>query len=138
MADGPGLGLQAAMIAALRANGAVTALVAGRVYDEPPKGVTLPYVRLGNLEVSPNRTDGCVAWDVRFSFEAHSRPRQGRVEARRIGEAIIAALDEQEASLAVQGFEVSWLFFLTEATVRKPDGETYQSNCAFEALLDPA
>ena len=138
MADGPALALQKALIEALRGDAAVSALVGARVYDEPPQRVTRPYLRIGNLEVIPYRRDGGTDWQATFSLEAHSRPRQGRVEATRIAEAVVALLNDGEAGLSVEGFAVPWVEFVAQAVIRDSDGKSYQANIAFEAMLDPA
>ena len=137
MADGPALALQKGLISRLRNTGAGLApLVGARIYDEPPATVTLPYVRLGNFDVEPFRTDVSAAWDVAFSIEVHSRPVAGRVEATRITEAIVAALDEQPDAIAVAGFILSWILFETFAVARDADGRSYVATIAFRAVLD--
>lgn len=133
MADGPALALQKAVIAALRADAAVSALVAGRVYDEPPQGVEAPYVRIGNVDVSPLRMDGSTDETVTFSIEGHSRPVAGRVEATRIAEAVRGALEGQD--IVVPGFTTDWLHFITQAVSRDADGKSYVAVAAFEASL---
>lgn len=136
MADGPQEAFQAALIARLRADVGVTALVGQRVYDEPPQEVVRPYARLGNLDLRPFRTDGKQAWQVTFLIEGHSRPTQGRVEASRIATAVIAALDNQQAAITVPGFRLAWVEFVTATTTRANDGRSYESSAVFEAALD--
>lgn len=134
MADGPTLALQKGLIARLRAT--LAGLVEARVYDEPPDPVLFPYVRLGNLDLRPFRSDARVAWTITFSIEVHSRPVAGRVEATRIAEAVIAALDEQHASLTVTGFTPAWVQFITSTVARDRDGESHVAVIAFDAVLD--
>lgn len=141
MTDGPTLALQKALVTALLADGGVAALVGTRVHDEPPAGVARPYIRLGNLQLDPFRTSGRMAWRVTFSIEAHGRPdgdgdRPGRVETTRVAEAVIAALDEQHAGIAVAGFIFSWCQFVTSVTERDTDGQSYRAITAFDAVLD--
>ena len=137
MADGPALALQAALVAALRANAGVSALVGARVYDEPPQGVVFPYVRVGSVDLRPLRMSGtCTDEDVLFSIEVHSRPVAGRVEASRIAHAIRLALDD--AALVVAGFALEWCQFTTQAVTRAADGESYIATIAFEAALSAA
>lgn len=135
MADGPALALQSAVIARLKVDAGVRALVGERVYDEPPQAVVFPYLRLGNVEVSPLRMDGYRDFTVTFSVEAHSRPASGRVEATRLAEAVATALDD--TALAVAGFSTDWCWFLTQAVTRAGDGRTYLATVAFEASLAP-
>lgn len=136
MADSYALALQRGVIAALKADAGVSALVGVRIYDEPPQGVTMPYIRIGNIEPRPLRTDCGAAADVVFGVEAHSRPVSGRVEATRIAEAVVAALDEQESAITVTGFTLVHLLWLTQTVGRDDDGESYLAIIAFEALID--
>lgn len=133
MADGPALALQAALVARLRADAGVAALVGARVYDEPPDGATLPLVRIGNIDVSPERMDGCTDEAITFSIEAHSRPISGRVEASGIANAIRVALDETD--FTISGYHLDWCQWLTQAVTRGADGKTYVATVAFQAAL---
>jgi len=136
MADGYALALQKGVVSALKANAVVSGLVGPRVYDEPPQTPVFPYIRFGNIEPRPLRTDCGSAASVAFGIEAHSRPTSGRVEATQIAEAVVAALDEQESSLVVSGFNLVSLQWLTQTIGRENDGESYLAIVAFEALID--
>lgn len=137
MTDGPARVLQTALIAALRADAGVAALVAARVYDEPPQGVVFPYLRLGTLDLRPLRLSGsCIDEDIVFSIEAHSRPVAGRVEAARMAHAVRMALDG--ATPALVGYRVDWIDFRTQAVSRAQDGKSYIATIAFAAALSPA
>lgn len=134
MADGPVLALQAAIVAALRADPAVAALVGGRVYDEPPEDVEFPYCRIGMTDLRILRLSG--PWaddDVMLSVECHSRPTSGRVEAARIAHAVRRCLDG--AALALAGHGLDWLQFTTQAVTQAPDGRSYVGTVAFEAAI---
>ena len=137
MADGPALALQAALVARLKANAGVTALVGARVYDEPPQNVQFPYVRIGTVDLAPLRLSGpCTHEDLVLSVEAHSRPVAGRVEAARIAHAIRLALDG--GGFTVTGYTLDWCDWTTQAVSRAADGESYIATLAFEAALSPA
>lgn len=146
MADGPAIALQVALVAALKADAGLTALVGARVYDEPPQHVEFPYVRIGVLDVAPLRmSGGCTDEDIIFSIEAHSRPKSvaagvpivvGRTQAAKIAHAVRLALDEQP--LSVTGYTLDWCQWTTQAVTRAPDGESYIANVAFAAALSPA
>lgn len=136
MADDSALALQKVVIARLRADTDVSAIVAQRVYDEPPQNVGFPYVRIGNVDVSPFR-DSCATSDlIALSVECHSRPASGRVEATRIAAAVRQSLDN--APLAPVGFVVEWVEFLTQSVTRAADGQSYIAVVAFEVSLAPA
>ena len=133
MADGPALALQAALVARLRADAGVAAIVGARGYDEPPDGATLPLVRIGNIDVAPERMDGCTDEAITFSIEGHSRPASGRVEATRLAHAIRVALDD--AALSITGYHLDWCQWLTQAVTRGADGKTYVATVAFQAAM---
>jgi hypothetical protein len=136
VADGPALALQKGLIQQIKALSSVTSLVGQRIYDEPPQGVELPYVRIGNIDLRPFRTDARVAWSFTFSIEVYSRPTAGRVEATRIAEAVIAGLDEQHRNLTVAGFTPAWVQFITSTVSRADEGKSYVAIIAFDAVLD--
>jgi len=52
MSNGFALELQKGIRASLVADSSITDIVSTRVYDEPPEGVTFPYVRFGRIEPS--------------------------------------------------------------------------------------
>lgn len=135
MAD-PALALQDALKDWLKADAALADLVGTRVYDEPPQTGAHPFVRLGNFDLYPFRTDGCAAWRIMFSIEAHSRPVAGRVEATKIAHAVVTALEDRQADIAVAGFTLAWVEFITQTVSRDPDGKSYTAITAFEAVLD--
>ena len=137
MADGPALAMQLAIVAALRASGSVAALVGSRIYDEPPDGAVLPYVRLGAIEPLPQRSTGTDGVRLMFGIEAHSRPTAGRVEATRICEAVVALFDGATQALAPIGYRVVSLEWMTQTTGRDDDGKTYLGITAFQALIEP-
>lgn len=136
MADGPALSLQAALVAALKADAGVAAIVGARVYDEPPQDVAFPYVRIGEILVRPFHTDGQEAFEITFGIEAFSRPVAGRVEAARLAYAVQAALHDQ--TLAITGYGNAWTFCETFTTARDGAGQGYSSIIAFTAMLDVA
>lgn len=49
----PERALAAALLAAVRADPGVTALTAGRAWDQPPPDPVFPYVQLGRIEARP-------------------------------------------------------------------------------------
>jgi hypothetical protein len=49
----PDRALQAAVLTRLRADTSLTALLAGRIYDEPPASPVYPYVTIGRSETKP-------------------------------------------------------------------------------------
>ena len=136
MADGPALALQASLVSALKADAGVAALVADRVYDEPPQAVVFPYVRIGEIIARQADTDKTYGFEIAFGIEAYSRPNSGRVEAARIAAAVQAALHDK--TLTVTGYNNAWTFFETMSASRGSDGREYSSVVAFTAQIDAA
>ena len=135
MPDSYALALQKALVTALKADAGITALVGARVYDQPPQSAARPFIRIGGIEPRPIRTDGKAAAGVTFGVEVHSRPvTAGRVEATRCAEAIVAVLDD--AALAVAGFDVVQLHWLTQTVSQGEDGKSYAAIVAFSTILD--
>ncbi|SLN36573.1 hypothetical protein AQS8620_01301 [Aquimixticola soesokkakensis] len=133
MADDSALALQKALVSRLKSDAALSALVSGRVYDEPPQSVTFPYVRIGNIDLRALRFSCGVDDDITFSIECYSRPTSGRVEATRIAAAVRASLDD--ADLELTGFSLDWCDYLTQAVIRAADGQSYIATVAFEASV---
>lgn len=94
--------LQAALIARLRGDDALDALVAGRVWDGEPAKRVFPYVTVTRVESRPVRADGGGVEQV-LTLTGHSR-FEGLEEARAISAAIRAAL--HEADLTAEGVRV--------------------------------
>ena len=138
MAENPAGALQRALVARLRGAASLTAVVGNRIYDEPPGDAGFPFVRLGNMDVTPNKTDGGRDWDVGFSIEVHSKPNtSGRVEATGIAAIVAVLLDEREDEMPVEGFDLDWCQILTSYTARSSDGKSYLGIVAFEASVAP-
>lgn len=138
MADGFALALQKGLRAALVADAGVAAIVAARVYDEPPQGVTYPYLRFGEIAASAFDTDSTAAAFVDVTIEAHSRSASGRVEAVQMVEAVRAALHRQEGAVTVTGFVLVELIFEAYSATRDAEGRGYTAVIALRAMLDPA
>ena len=94
--------LQTALIARLRADDALDALVAGRIWDGEPAKRVFPYVTVSRVESRPVRADGGGVEQV-LTLTGHSR-FEGLEEARAISAAIRAAL--HEADLTAEGVRV--------------------------------
>ena len=94
--------LQAALIARLRGDDALDALVAGRIWDGEPAKRMFPYVTVSRVESRPVRADGGGVEQV-LTLTGHSR-FEGLEETRAISAAIRAAL--HEADLTAEGVRV--------------------------------
>lgn len=82
---------QGAMLARLRAAGAVTALIAAKSYwEEAPQGTELPYVTL--LDVSETRGQLLTGWDLPFARVQIDVWALSYASKNAIMEAVLAAL----------------------------------------------
>ena len=137
MSNSFGLELQKGVRAALVANSSLTALVAARVYDEPPQNVTYPFVRFGDIQPRSMDTDGSTGADVTFNIEGYSQTT-GRVEATQIAEAVRTALHRQEGSVSLNGFNLIEMRCETYVVDRDREGRGHNANIIFTALMETA
>lgn len=129
----PSYALQIALMAALKVDDVLPAAVGGRVYDSVPPSATFPYVTLGDGQVLPDKA-GCIdGVEVSLQVDVWSRA-VGYGEAKQIGAAIVAALDDQ--SLAVDGFNVTVFELEAVRYLRDPDGRTRHGAITFRGLLE--
>jgi hypothetical protein len=136
MADGPATLLQAALIAALRADPEVAALATGGVYDEPQEHVAFPYVHLGRLDGAALRIGCHTDDDIAFSVECQSQTAAGREQVVALAHAVRVALDGLEVVLP--GVTLVWCDYLTSVVSGSGNGEIYTAVVAFEASLGVA
>jgi len=137
MSNSFALELQKGVRAALVANSSLTALVAARVYDEPPQNVTYPFVRFGDIQPRSMDTDGSTGADVTFNIEGYSQTT-GRVEATQIAEAVRTALHRQEGSVSLNGFNLIEMRCETYVVDRDREGRGHNANIIFTALMETA
>jgi hypothetical protein len=83
----PDRALQAAVLARLRADASLTALLTGRIHDEPPASPVYPYVTLGRAETRP--WGGVEAEGVEHALTLTCVSRFGGAEEAK---AVVAAL----------------------------------------------
>ncbi len=139
----PSLPLQAALIATLLADADVKALVGKRIYDEVPDdkkrtadtGKAFPYVSLGDTQVLPDKADCIDGTEVFVQIDAWSTA-PGYPEVKRIGAAIVDALDDQE--LTVEGYTAVVVQIQNIHYLRDPDGITRHAALSFRVLIDQA
>lgn len=136
MADGYALAMQAAIVAALKADTDLSGLVGARVYGRRvPDAAQRPYVWINNIVVRDLRSDCGAGATVTFGVEAVSRDvAAADVEASRCAEAVNAALDK--AALTVAGFTLVQIHRLTETSGDSVDGKSFEVVSAYAATLD--
>lgn len=115
------LALQTAVIAALIADAAVAALVAGRVYDHVPADPVWPFIRYGADLVVPFEATTIDGGEIDITLHAFARGF-GRGEVKQILRAVQAALHEAPLGLAD-----GYLLYLTHIRSRILEDQTEQS-----------
>jgi len=127
--------LRAAIYDALTADAALGALLGGpKVYDEPPRSVTFPYVTVGEARVTDFSTGSEPGEEHQLTLHAWSR-QGGHREAHLISGALLQALDD--APLALAEHHLVNLRFATADVRREADGRTYHALVRFRAVTEP-
>jgi len=95
------LPLQKAILAALKADATLQALVGGKIYDTVPPSAEMPYVSFGTFDVQTEDADEYEGSDSFIQIDAWSGGESvvGSVEAKKIGRAIRGALHHANLSL---------------------------------------
>lgn len=84
--------LQKAVLAALKGDAAVAALLGGRVFDQAPEGAEHPHLVIGRCDSRPVAADGCGV-EQRLILTGVSR-FAGSEEAKAVAAAVRACLHE--------------------------------------------
>lgn len=131
------LAIQAAIIAAIKNDSGVEALVGERVYDRVPTNASFPYVSYGEDQVLQDDADAgdCLIEGFEAFVTLHAWSRGvGQVECKRLGGAIHDALHNAELTIT----DHALLVFEHRNTryVRDPDGLTTHGVITFRSLLD--
>lgn len=130
--------LQVAIVSALRADMAVTALVGNRVYDRVPMEAgkitaEFPYISFGPTQDVPEGFDCIDASELFIQIDAWSRD-PGFAEGRKIAKAIKDGLHEQSLTLADNA--LVYFEFEGRRDIRAPDGLTTQIVMTFRAGVE--
>ena len=135
----PSLALQKALYDALRADPEIAALVAGRIYDEVPRGpgndvrAQKPYISFGEDQVLADKAECLDGAEVFLTVDVWSAG-PGDVEVKRITAAVKAAIDGSD--LALVGHRLNLIEFETARHLREPDGITRHGVVTFRALTE--
>lgn len=133
----PSLELQIALVALLKTPGALPVAVGDRVYDKVPLNAAYPYISLGEGQVLPDKADCIDGAEVFVQIDVWSRG-ENFGEAKTIGKGVIAALDDQEDQISVEGFVVIVFELQSVQYLRDPDGLTRHGAITFRALIQPS
>jgi hypothetical protein len=129
----PSLELQGAIVARLKADGAVQALVGQRIYDPVPPAATFPYLSLGADDVISDDADCITGFEITVQIDAWSR-QPGFKEVKQIGDAVRVALHDYDFTLSVNA---SVLFeHRVTRNMRDPDGLTNHAAITFTGFVE--
>jgi hypothetical protein len=127
--------LQVAIVARLKADANVAALVSGRIYDYVPRDAatgkvtaTFPYVSFGPEQDIPEQYDCIDASEIVMQLDGWSRD-PGFREVKRIANAVKSAL--QDAPLPINDNALVYLEYDGRRVFRDPDGVTSQAAITF-------
>lgn len=129
------LELQKAIVAALKANAGVNAIIAGRVYDAVPMNAAKPYVSFGPFDMLPEDGDCIEGALMAIQLDAWAAGPD-TVQVKRLGAAVAAALDEAALTLDAPQRLVDLTLERTQY-LRDPDGITAHAALTFRAATEP-
>lgn len=131
----PELELQGVIVARLKADSTLNALISGRVYDQPPASPTFPYATVGETQLLRDDATCISGGDVYLTLHAWSRA-VGFPEVKRVADAVAEALHLAPLTLATNSL-VSIMHRQTR-TFRDPDGLSSHSVIEFVASVERA
>lgn len=128
------LALQKALVALLKSDQGVAAIVAGRIFDTVPLVARFPYVTLGEDQVLPDSADCYDGEDVRSTLHLWSR-EVGYPEVKRLVAAVKAAIGNE---MAVPGYHIVSIRVTDTRFLRDADGLTSRAVLTLQTLIEPA
>lgn len=129
----PSLEILSAVVGALKAEPAVAALVADRVYDRAPQRVMFPFVRVPDIQIINDDAECIDAFEVYIDVHVFSRS-YGSVEARQVCSAAHTALHDNQ--LTLPSYVMVEMRHAVTRVLLDPDGETSHGIITFRALVD--
>jgi hypothetical protein len=127
--------LQKAIVATLKGNASVNAIIAGRIYDAVPTGAVKPYVSFGVFDLLPERGDCLEGAEMFITLDGWAAGPD-TVQIKQLGAAVAAALDEAALPLDAPQRLVN-LTLERSQYLRDPDGITAHAAMTFRAQTEP-
>lgn len=127
--------LQKAIVAALKADAGVVALVDARVYDVPPVDVGFPFVSLGPGDFMTERRDDMVARTETIQIDVWTRDERRRQPCKALMDAVTSALDQADLTLD-DPYGLGRLDLVLARLLDDPDGITRHGVLQFEAEIE--
>jgi hypothetical protein len=130
--------LQAAVVATLRSDAALQALIpeatlGAHVYDRAPQGVFADRVTLGATVAEPVDAQGLSGWRCVLTLDVWSRA-YGASTARQIMAAVHGALHERSVTLSAGAFV--WAQVIDQRTMSEDHGETTHGVIRLDCMTD--
>ncbi|MBX5017499.1 DUF3168 domain-containing protein [Rhizobium lentis] len=95
----PDLELQGSIVARLKADATLSALIGSRVYDQPPEGAIFPYFTIGEAQFLRDDATCVSGGQVYLTMHTWSRA-VGFPEVKRIADAVVESLHLAPLTLA--------------------------------------
>ncbi len=127
--------LQKSIYASLIADSSLTGLLGGaQIYDDVPRGASLPYVTFGQSTVRDWSTGTDPGHEHLFTLHVWTR-----VNGERLAHQIMSALRDRlhDASLILTGFKLVNIRHEFSDSFRDPDGETIHGVIRYRAVTEP-
>ena len=131
----PGLQLQKAIVARLKAHSGVDAIIAGRIYDAVPGSAVKPYVSFGAFQLLPEHGDCLYGGEAFVTLDGWATGPD-TVQVKQLGTAMANALDEAVLILDAPQRLVEMTVEQTEY-MRDPDGITAHAAITVHAWTEP-
>lgn len=133
--------LQIVIVNRLKSDAGVTALVAGRVYDDvlpeadrnADTGAAWPYISMGPSDELSDDADCIDGFEITFQIDCWSRD-VGFPEVRKIADTVRHALNDEDMPLTENAM-VSFRHRITRV-MRDPDDKTRHAAMTFTALVE--
>jgi hypothetical protein len=131
----PSLELQKAIVAVLKADASVNAIIAGRIYDAVPGGAKKPYVSFGPFQLLPEHGDCLDGGEAIVTLDGWAAGPD-TVQVKKLGTAIAKALDMAPIVLEQPQRCVEMSIEQTQY-MRDPDGLTAHAVITVHAWTEP-
>jgi hypothetical protein len=130
----PSLQLQKALVAVLKADAGVNAIISGRIYDAVPGGAVKPYLSFGPFQMLPEH-GSCLDGGEAFVTLDGWAAGPDTVQVKQLGAAVAKALDLAPIMLDAPPRLVEMTVEQTQY-MRDPDGITAHAVITVHALTD--
>jgi hypothetical protein len=130
----PSLQLQKALVAVLKADAGVNAIIAGRIYDAVPGGAVKPYLSFGPFQMLPEH-GSCLDGGEAFVTLDGWAAGPDTVQVKQLGAAVAKALDLAPIVIDAPPRLVEMTVEQTQY-MRDPDGITAHAVITVHAFTD--